>query len=95
MAVHLVRYMLKNLDKIGKKEEWFNRTEYHSFKYFIELPVKRKEKYHNALVKYHDEEMKKHKRPPTKPIKRQFLDSSPTAFGGRPDFNNPEKWEKI
>jgi hypothetical protein len=96
MAVAFVQYMLNNLDKIGKKEAWLNRTEYHSFKIFMKLSVKGKTQYHNELQKYHDTEMGKHKQPPltlTEPVKASSPE--PHVQGGCPDFNDPKKWEKI
>lgn len=94
VIIHAVFFLLKTLDSIGKRDEWTEKSDYHTFKFFKTLSLDNKTVYHNELVKFHDDELRKIKQPPN-PSKTQVLASSPEpALGGCPNFDDKSKWEK-
>ena len=86
-----VRSYMVLIKKMGKLNEWIDSASGVTFDMFCGLPVVEKQKYGNALIAYHDRCMEKKGRP----LPKQILDSSPTAGGGRPDFDDKSKWDQV
>lgn len=85
LVIQKAKFLLDNLNKIKKLDEWEKAC---SFKIFKKLPIKEKVKYYNKLVAYHDKHMKGGLVP------KRVPDSSPTVGVGFPDFDDPTKWAK-
>lgn len=87
-----VLFYFQQLRDMGKDKEWVERSL--PFREFVKLPLEEKEKYHNAMVAFHDE-CRKALLPPGERV----LGSSPTeAPGGGsppPDFSDKSKWEPV
>lgn len=89
LIITKVRFFLGKLQEIGKFDEWINRS---PWKMFIRLPLEEKEKYHNALIAFHDQ-CKRDGQPSSA---GHSMDSSPYDQGeGCPDFEDKSKWEAI
>lgn len=76
---------------MGKLNEWVKSASGMDFEKFCRFSLEEKKKYGNALIAYHDRRMEEKGRVPLK----QVLDSSPTATGGRPDFDDKKKWQQV
>lgn len=88
-TIATVRFFFVKLQQINKLQEWIERS--CPFAVFVRLPLEEKQKYHNALVAFHDECMAKAQSPPDR-----ILDSPPAGSGGDPpNFDDPTKWEII
>lgn len=81
-----VKVFLKDLKRIKKLNEWVNRA--CSFQIFLRLDLDEKSKYHNVLLKFHDEHMKGKSAP------KRVVDSSPTVGVDFPNFDDSEKWAR-
>lgn len=92
VVMHAVFLLLKTLQSIDKLDDWTNKSDYHSFKFFKKLSLKNMEVYHNELVKFHDEQLRKQSPNPSTP---QVSALSPEpVIRGLPNFDDSTKWEK-
>ena len=88
--VATVQFYLAKVQKFGKLDDWIRKSV--PFSEFVRLSLEEKQKYHNALIAYHDKCMKTVQSPPDD----QFLDSSPSDRGGDCiDFDDTSKWKKV
>jgi len=86
-----VRAYMMIVEGLGKLDGWVKNASGLDFNAFCRFPLEEKKKYGNALVAYHNRCMEETGRLPIK----QVLDSSPTATGSRPDFDDKSKWKQV
>ena len=86
-----VRSYMVLIKEMGKLNEWIDSASGMTFDMFCRFSIVEKKKYGNALIAYHDRCMEEKGRVPLK----QVLDSSPTATGVRPDFDDKSKWKQV
>ena len=87
-----VRAYMIIVRSMGKLEDWVKSASGMDFEKFCRFSLAEKRKYGNALIAYHDRCMEEKGR---LPLKQVLKDSSPTAGGRRPDFDDKSKWEQV